>query len=290
LTVVIPSGQASARDVILGILEENQGHSVGEASRRTVRVVFEKKSDEWLSFPNACTDQSCLKSVTAAYPNDVKWTIAFDGKKIGEVQSHTPVDFHYYSDVGQQVITSPGLVPTIGATSPDFGGYSEARVHRPLVASSKEYLADPDRWKPLEPSREFVDLLRHAFRKRFPKLCRPSGTDESKLEQFLYRDEDVRVVKAYDSANGSLVARLHLKAVDCEDVEAGFDIDDPWFFVDANRTVMYLDAGIWMVDAGDYDQDGKSELIFSINRENEGGYELWYDDFKKRATFRFNYH
>ena len=47
---------------------------------------------------------------------------------------------------------------------------------------------------------------------------------------------------------------------------------------------------MWMVDAGDYDNDGRSELIFSISRDNEGGYEIWYDDFRKHATFKFHYH
>jgi hypothetical protein len=73
-------------------------------------------------------------------------------------------------------------------------------------------------------------------------------------------------------------------------VEAGSEIDDPWFAVDPSRSVVYLDSGIWLVDAGDYDNDGKSELVFSINRDNEGGYDLFYDDFKKRVVFEFNYH
>jgi hypothetical protein len=83
---------------------------------------------------------------------------------------------------------------------------------------------------------------------------------------------------------------LHLEAVDCADVEAGFDIDDPWFVVDTKKSIAYLESGIWLVDAGDYDNDGRSELVFSINRDNEGGYEIYYDNFKKHATFRFNYH
>jgi len=45
-----------------------------------------------------------------------------------------------------------------------------------------------------------------------------------------------------------------------------------------------------LVDAGDYDNDGKSELVFSIDRENEGGYQIWYDNFTKHATFKFHYH
>jgi hypothetical protein len=47
---------------------------------------------------------------------------------------------------------------------------------------------------------------------------------------------------------------------------------------------------MWLVDAGDYDNDGKSELVFSIDRYNRGGYELFYDDFKKRTIFEFGYH
>jgi hypothetical protein len=27
---------------------------------------------------------------------------------------------------------------------------------------------------------------------------------------------------------------------------------------------------MWLVDAGDYDNDGKSELVFAIDRANEG--------------------
>jgi hypothetical protein len=86
------------------------------------------------------------------------------------------------------------------------------------------------------------------------------------------------------------VAKVHLEAIDCQDTEAGFDIDDPWFAVSPRKTVTYLDSGMWLVDAGDYDNDGKSELVFSIDRYNRGGYELYYDDFKKHVTFEFGYH
>jgi len=47
---------------------------------------------------------------------------------------------------------------------------------------------------------------------------------------------------------------------------------------------------MWLVDAGDYDSDGKSELVFSIDGYNRGGYKLFYDDFSRFATFEFGYH
>jgi hypothetical protein len=99
------------------------------------------------------------------------------------------------------------------------------------------------------------------------------------------------VVAAYGSKKGWTVARLHLGgAIDCSDTEAGFEIDDKWFVVDPKQSGWYLDEGMWLVDAGDYDNDGQSEVIFSIDRENRGGYELFYNDFRKRVTFEFGYH
>jgi hypothetical protein len=282
--------KCSAQNITVGVLAESGGHHLGQPNYASVRILFKKDGNEWKAFPSDCRDQACLKSITSRYPDELTWTIGFDGRSIGKVTSRTPSDFHYYSDVGQQIITSTTRVPSIGAPSREFGGYSEAKVHRPLVANSQPYFADPDRWKPLVLSPDVTTRLRQAFRKRFPNLCRTNKDDESKLEPFPYHDEDVTPVKGYSSATGLAVAQLHLEAIDCEDVEAGFQLDDPWFLIGGNKAAAYLDSGMWLVDAGDYDNDGKSEVIFSINRENEGGYEIWYDEFKNHTVFKFNYH
>jgi hypothetical protein len=291
LSAVTFAGMRSfAQGVILGVLEENKGHYVGDPNYRDVRVIFQKNADVWQAFQSDCDDLACLKAVASTYPSEMKWTIAFDGRNLGQLVSHAPSDFQWYSDIGQQTITSTNPVPTVGTRSAEFGGYTEASVHRPLVANSKCYFADPDQWKPFVPSSEIATLLQQAFRKKYPDLCRIGQTAQNKLEEFSYRNDEVRIVKAYASRLGLMVARLHLEAIDCQDTEAGFDIDDPWFVVDAAKVVKYLDSGMWLVDAGDYDNDGSSELIFSISRENEGGYEIWYENLKKHATFKFGYH
>jgi hypothetical protein len=289
IAAIVSVQRAPAQNIILGVLEENRGHYAGDSNYRDVRVVFEKNGNGWQPFPSNCPDRNCLKTVTSSYPPEVAWTIAFDGRNLGRVVSRTPNDFRWYSDVGQQEITSANP-PTIGARSVEFGGYTDAVVHRPLLANSEPYFSDPERWNPTALSAELTAALQQAFRMKFPKLCRLSETDHSTMQPFSYRNDEVRTAKAYASRLGWLVARLHLEAVDCEDVEAGFDIDDPWFVIDTQKSIAYLDSGMWLVDAGDYDNDGKSELIFSINRDNEGGYEIWYDNFKRHATFKFNYH
>jgi hypothetical protein len=236
------------------------------------------------------TDCYSVSCVTSTYPQEIAWTISFDGKSIGELIAKTRTEAVRHSNFGLQQITSHGAVPTIGTRSRDYSGFLEVPVLRPLIANSKPFSSDPEMWTPAAiPSRE-VTMLRRAFRKKFPKLCRETKLETGPLEPFAYKDEDISVLKAYSSKAGWMVARLHLEAIDCDDVEAGFEMDDPWFTVSPDKAVAYLDAGMWLVDAGDYDNDGKSEIVFSIDRYNRGGYEIFYDDFRKHAVFEFGYH
>ena len=65
---------------------------------------------------------------------------------------------------------------------------------------------------------------------------------------------------------------------------------DPWFTINPEHSVQYLGQDIWLLDAGDYDNDGRSEVVFVIEGYNRGGYELFYDDFRKHAIFEYSYH
>jgi hypothetical protein len=56
------------------------------------------------------------------------------------------------------------------------------------------------------------------------------------------------------------------------------------------QEIKFLDKAMWLVDAGDYDNDGVSELVFSVDDYDRGGYKLFCDHFKKEAVFEFSYH
>lgn len=291
LSLLSMCNAAGAQQTVLGVLEEVPGVYTGEPNSYGVRVVFYRDGQVWKAYPDDCRNQACLKAVPLQYPREIHWTISFDGKSLGEVTGETPSEFHLYSGIGLQKITGPGTVPSLGKASKEFAGFLDEPVHRPLVANSQPYFKDPAVWKPTQPSVAVLAALRQQFRKKYPKLCRSSEQDESKLEALAYRDDDVRLVKAYASRDGWLIARLHVNAaVDCSDTEAGFEMDDPWFTVDAKRPARYLESGIWLVDAGDYDNDGKSELLFSISRYDRGGYVLYYDNFTKHVAFQYSYH
>jgi hypothetical protein len=282
--------QCLSQNAVIGVLEETPGHYAGDPSYRSVRVVFWKGESEWQAFPSECSDQACLKKLAADYPERTTWTIVFGGKKVGQVTTLRPTEYRWYRDVGQQQIIGEVPAPVVGTRSREFAGYFGAAAYRPLIANSQPLYEDPEDWKLAPVSPSLGKTLRKAFRARFPKLCRLTDNEESELETFPYRDDEIKLAKSYRSSRGWTIAGLHLEATDCAGTEAGFQIDDPWFAVAPNGSINYLDSGIWLVDAGDYDNDGNAELVFSINRENEGGYEIFYDSFKRHAAFRFTYH
>jgi hypothetical protein len=157
------------------------------------------------------------------------------------------------------------------------------------MANSQPYFKDPDSWKPSRLSTEVTSALRSQFRKKFPKVSNCTTQDDSTAKPWLYRDTEIKIAKAYSSIQGWSVVQMLLAEYRCEGPPEDAFVNQ-WFVVTPGGEIRFLGAGMWLVDAGDYDNDGKSEVVFSIDRYNQGGYELFYDDFKKRAVFQFSYH
>jgi hypothetical protein len=67
------------------------------------------------------------------------------------------------------------------------------------------------------------------------------------------------------------------------------NIEKPWSYQDSDLGIKSLDKARWLVDAGDDDHDGRSELRFSIDDYDRGGNRLFYDHFEKRAVSEFSY-
>jgi hypothetical protein len=284
-------------ETLLGVLEEVPGSYAGDANSMHLRVAFRKQAGAWQAYPSDCPDQACLERSAAAYPAETQWLISFDGRALGQLNARTPARFEQYSDIGLQDIPAGQTVPVVGKPELAFGGFWGQPLHRPLPATTQEHYSDPEHWKPLRPSADALRALRNQFRARFGKLCRIDPHDETQLRPYAYTDGEIQLVKAYAASNGAMIARLHLEgAATCphgeagQDSEAGQGLDDPWFVAGADGALRYLDSGIWLVDAADYDGDGHTELLFAIDRYNQGGYELYYDGFARRAVFQYAFH
>jgi hypothetical protein len=285
----IGSSAQVSQQVLVGILEDNPGRYEGDAHHRTVRVAFRRERGAWVAFPNNCPDPVCVETIAASFPSQVNWTISFDGKRLGQVTGRTPPSFDLYATVGQQQILENGAPPpTVGKPSEEFAGFLDEPVYRPLVAISTLNYRNPDGWKRSRPRDDVARALRAAFRMRYPKVENCTTADDQP-QPWKYQDTNIDLKNVYASARGWLIAEVVLSESKC-DGPAEEPFWSHWFVVTPERQIRFLDSNMWLVDAGDYDNDGRSELVFSIDGYNHGGYRLFYDDFTRKAVFEFSYH
>jgi len=287
--LTLPAMHAQRPTVILGVLEDLPGHYAGESDFRGVRVVFQKSGSEWRAFPTKCEDQKSLIYLTNSYPGEVNWTIAFDGRNLGRVTSHAPADFAWYSEIGVEKITSNGPIPTIGKQSAEYSLWGGTPVYRPLVAVSKPNFNDPDSWKRVELADNQIDAVRQKFRAKFPKVGNCKNPEENIERPWKYSDEDIRVISAYSSKSGWSLVQVGLTGNRCDGWDDNGPFNGQWYLVRPSGETEFLSANMSLVDAGDYDNDGKSEVLFAIGGYNTGGYRLYYSDFNKSVSFVFHY-
>ncbi len=285
LLAMLPAGLpvAAAPPLFVGVLEQIPDHPLA------VRVAFRKTGEGWSAMPSDCPVETCLATIGAQYPAQIDWTVAFDGHAVGMVTARTPARYDAYGDVGQQTVLRPERAPHVGRSSTKFGGWpGDAPVRRPLVVVSQPNTADPDGWKPAPLDARSAAILRRAFRAHFPLQSNCRDPVENKASPWSYRDPDIRISNSYADRRGRRIANLALKPNRCDGpVEGGFE-SQTFGLVDG--TALLLDRGLTLVDAGDYDGDGRAELVFQIARYNRGGYALVYDDLRRHADFVFSYH
>jgi hypothetical protein len=159
------------------------------------------------------------------------------------------------------------------------------------VAISQPNVSDPERWKRAQLSQELIAAVRRQFRIRFPKATNCTNPEENIPKPWNYRDEDIKISKAYSSKNDWSLIELNLAGNACDGEQGSEDeYHGQWYVTEPSGAVRFLASDMWLVDAGDYDKDGKSEVLFAINKDNTGGYRLFYRSFTKSAEFAFHHH
>ena len=276
--------------VIVGVLEDINGYWMGKSEYRAIRLVFEKDGAVWKPFPINAHVQAELESLAQIYPRGMRLTVAFDGRSLGTVSTKPLDTFGFNGNVEAENIVTSERVPTVGKKSMEYAGFPSEPVYRPLVAVSQPYFSDPDGWKRSSPTVEQIAAAREQFKVKFPKVTNCKNPTENHPKLWRYRDEDIHVNKAYSSRSGELLIDISLKGYSCDGpLESGGPFDGQWYLIRPSGIVEFVGTAMWLVDAGDYNNDGQSEVIFAINAYNTGGYRLYYQDFKKSIEYVFHY-
>lgn len=293
--VMLAQSSANGGTVYVGILDDARERvwrgKTDVDELRLVMPAFEKIGTEW-------------QSISSFSPLEMKWTISSDGKNLGEIETRANTKeggadqlSSPESRAKQFIATHAANVPVVGKPSQNFTGASFLvglkTVHRPLVVVSKPYYRDPDGWKRLQLPERIAALVRAGFRGQYPHVdrCEREAIAE---HDWKYPDSALTLPTAYASNKNSFLVAVKLNAGDCGWGGRPDDPVDPWvrqwFFVAPDGSVRRVGGFEELLDAGDYDNDGRSEIIFfSTRSEHSDAYDLLYDDLQKRATLVIGY-
>jgi hypothetical protein len=217
------------------------------------------------------------------------WTIAFNGKNIGTCKSNNFKNQPFDSFVNIQEpigkVFHPDATKNQNSTT--------IKSLRPLVLVSVPNFQDHDNWRPSKLTSKEEKIIKAEFKKKFPSASDCVEFEKDNLEHpKTYSDSDVKIKKVYRSNKKTLIAEVSLEKWDCDSF-----FDEPfeahWFALTSDNKIKYLSKRMSLIDAGDYDKSGRSELVFEDNSDggdddNARGYSIWDANFNvlaKRVRF-----
>jgi hypothetical protein len=286
-----PSGGRQSKPVYIGFLDdarlEMANWKPGVALDRVVRPAFQKNGNGWSSVS------------PKSFPNRISWTVGFDGKSIGKLESTSVTNSNARGPLVdltliQAISSSPLSIPSVGHPQEKYAplGMGPTKGRRPLVLVSEPYVSDPDAWKRMnQPPPEIETKVRSAFRRQFPHVTRCK--DEVVVQRnWRFPDSALRIISAYASNKGSFLIEVLLAAGDCGYVDDPRDWGaGPWYFVTPHGEARWIGAFMSLLDAADYDNDGNSEVVFMIEQpEDTEGFALFDAELRKRASLLWTYH
>ena len=282
IALAVPLTATASANALIGVVEEPQCKDVAGAF---VRPLFKKDGSSWSPLDSEHSAHGLIAP-------RMRWVVGLDGRQLAALETidpgFTPAYSLTYARDRLLMIAPEARPPSIPNKGQQFTGWCQAPDHRPLAAVVDGSVADPDAWKPLPIKSGDAGKLFSAFREQAgaASLC----PDQSgKAVPFKYSAKDVEVLRSHGDRSGRRLITLGLKTH--KDVCDG-PPEPAWAshtFLLSKKTT-YLGRGLTVVDAADYDGDGKSEVLFWYTGYDEDGYVLLPGDGGQMTKFLWNYH
>jgi hypothetical protein len=304
---------ATDEQLLVGILEEVPGAYVGESSHYGVRVLFRQDGENWRPFPNECGNVNCVASITSQYPAFTRWTVSYEGRPLGTIAARTPSDFKFYSNIGIQDVESGQSPPVIGVPSADYSGFRETPIHRPLIATTNAPQLGPAHagWTSQPANPADLKKVWPLFSQLVPLIddCRLDSHGEyiPSNGRAPHRNE-LEIARKLVNRGGEAIFQARVREIAFKDCDGPSTYrTEFWFFGESTGKIWTLPGqtpGISGAGAGKAERaelampldfvnirgNGGDVALFLMDGYDAGGYALYYDGFRKVATFTWLYH
>ena len=271
--------------LIVGVAEEKRVYD----RTPVVRALFKKHGDSWLPINNRSVFQE------AGLEKNINWNLVFDGKNAGSIVSIDPIESNISSFVRDKYLSieNEEHFPKLGNKEKRFWNWGGLPENRPIAVNTYPYYEDKEQWKRIRGPKDLLDLRKKVFSTLHPLVgdafhC--NGAPKWDWDEIEFKLEASEVFKAYGNKSGSYIvsAGLALKhRSECDGVldKSKYPI---WFYI--NREVKLIGYELDLVEAADFDNDGRVEFIFQHSGYNEDGYTLFESEFESRFDYYWKYH
>jgi hypothetical protein len=323
------SANANELPIYLGVIEPFQSNTGSNEVPvyPAVRMSFIYQAGTWQTMPHQADNEADLRALSVKYPRSMRLFIAFDGTLRGQFQAKRPFQWDAYCNVGVFQATSRINLPRKGWK--DFDYFGGQQHFRPMVVVSTPNYKDPDGWKRWKPSSAELAQFHRVFRVvvgTVSFVCDYNDSAKSPRGTFDYKDNLIILVKAYRSNQGYRLVSLKIdpRAIHgpcsgeaiCERdkqiykelgkrfpraygdgcgegdeiLSANWSHWTEQWFLDKGKGPKFIGRSLELVDAGDYDGDGWSEIVFHRYGYDYDAYVLLFDHLSKQIEFGWIYH
>ena len=286
LLVLITFNVSYAEEFLLGVAEDP--NAWGPESNTTidprVRILFQKDNNRWVSLDTKSKQTNLgIERVT--------WTIAFDGKSLGNLVTVDDMKIRFpdcswcFPRDKFFRIEDLSQYPKLGNKEKRFWDWAKLPRNRPVVLVNAPNFRDKEQWKRFKPERSTLEQI-------FPiltEIVQKNGFYCKGMKTNIDMD-DLALFRSYRNIQGKMLVSVGPSEKCLKKSYAPDDFGSGllWFYF--GEEVKPLGDSLDLVDVGDYDSDGEVEFLFHYSGYNLDGYSLYENDFEDRFDFRWNYH
>ena len=280
--VLITFNFSYAEGILLGIAED-PNHSSETSLNPRVRVLFHKENDKWVAL-DAESKQNALKL------ERIKWTIAFDGKNLGNLVTvnDTRLEFPDCSWCFPRDkffrIEDVNKFPKLGNKNKRFWDWRGLPKNRPVVLVNTPNYKDKEQWKRFNPDQ---NILLKVFPKVKEFMKEGFYCNGVKINPTINNFE---LYRSYKNISGEMLISVGISKKLLKNCYAAEDFYSGhiWFYL--GQEIKLIGDGLDLLDAGDYDSDGEVEFVFHYSGYNRDGYTLFDRSFEERYDYKWGYH
>ena len=280
-----PATQSETALQYLGVLED-----VADPQTNTynyaARALFVSEGGKWQSIASNCHYEDSSSDPTKCLPKNIGW-ISYDfGDPPKILTGTTPESWKSSAEIGRQTVTINDTPTNTGDRNLDFSGWTEKPVYKPLILTLSERADSKSDWSAAELDLPTLTAVRENFMSLFPTIDK---CDEPSGEQAI-SDGDLLITGQVTSASGWALAVVSATGSLCDGPVFESPFSRYMFAVSPSGESVLLGEGLRVVGGGDFNADGRAELLVAISRYNQDGYALYSDDFSDSTTVTWKYH